>query len=81
VQGILKELKGQSDSTSGTNVPLAFVYAGLGERQRAIDSLRRAAVSHETDVSFIGVEPILDPLRQQPGFQELAKQLALPLAR
>jgi TolB-like protein/tetratricopeptide (TPR) repeat protein len=81
VQGILKELKGQSDSTSGTNVPLAFVYAGLGERQRAIDSIRRAAVSHETDVNFIGVEPILDPLRQQPGFQELAKQLALPLAR
>jgi serine/threonine-protein kinase len=56
----------------------ALVYAGMGDRQRALDSLETAAAHHEGDLIFIGVEPAYDRLHSEPRFLALKKSLGLP---
>jgi len=64
------------DKTGG--VAQAMVLTGLGEKQQAIEALKGADRAHVTDVIFIGVEPIFDPLRREPEFQALCARLGLP---
>jgi tetratricopeptide (TPR) repeat protein len=52
---------------------LAFPYLGLGEADRAVASLERAAEDRSGWVVYIGVEPKLDPLRSNPRFQRLLR--------
>jgi len=59
-------------------VALAMVYAGRGEAKRAIASLSAAGDARVPDALFIGVQPIFDPLRADPAFQELCARLGLP---
>jgi hypothetical protein len=79
-RSILAEIRSGPDHATG-GVALAMVHTGLGERQQAIESLRQAAGAHVTDVIFIGVEPIFDPLRSESEFQALSARLGLPDGR
>lgn len=56
----------------------ALVYAGMGDKERAISSLENSAANHEGDVIFIGVEPAFGTLRAEPGFAALKAKLKLP---
>lgn len=77
-RAILAELEKiqKTDGIPGT-AP-AMVYAGLGEKSRAVEFLRQAADAHVTDVTFIGVDPVFDPLRGEPEFQALCARLGIP---
>jgi Tfp pilus assembly protein PilF len=52
---------------------LAFPYIGLGETDRAMECLERAAEDRSGWVVYLGVEPKLDPLRSNARFQQLMK--------
>ncbi len=54
---------------------LALVHVGLGETSAALDLLERAVRDRTDEVSFLGVDPALDSLRQQPRFQALIRTL------
>ncbi len=56
---------------------LAWTYIGLGDFERAFDHLRQAIDGRETDVLFLGVDPIYDPLRADPRFQVILAQVGL----
>ena len=56
----------------------AFVYAGLGDTQHALDCLQNAIANHEGDVLFMGVDPAFVHLRSDPRFAALKKQVGLP---
>ncbi|MBZ5725050.1 MAG: hypothetical protein LAP87_08640 [Acidobacteriia bacterium] len=56
---------------------LAWTYIGLGDFERVFDHLRQAIDGRETDVLFLGVEPIYDPLRADPRFHALLQQAGL----
>lgn len=58
---------------------LAMVETGLGNRHRALDLVEASVVGRESDVVFIGVDPVFDPLRSEPRFRELCRRLSLPL--
>jgi hypothetical protein len=49
----------------------------LGEKAAALTSLENSYAHHETDVNYIGVDPIFDPLHGEPRFQGLLKELGL----
>jgi tetratricopeptide (TPR) repeat protein len=56
----------------------AVVHVALGEHDRAMDLLERAADQHTPLVRLLGVEPKCDPLRSHPRFQALLRRLKLP---
>ena len=50
---------------------LAFVYESLGRRQEALRWLRAASREMAFDLALAAVDPRLDRLREDPGFQAL----------
>ena len=50
---------------------LATVLAALGDREGALEALARAADTRDPWVSLLGVDPMLDPLRDDPRFAEV----------
>jgi TolB-like protein/tetratricopeptide (TPR) repeat protein len=52
------------------------IYIGLGDRSAAIDYLEKAREGEETpDTLWIKVDPLFDPLRGEPRFQQLVARL------
>jgi hypothetical protein len=58
-------------------VHTSYIQVGLGDKAGALTSLENSYAHHETDVNYIGVEPIFDSLRSEPRFQALLKKLGL----
>lgn len=56
---------------------VAWVYAGLAKKDQAFASLQKAAEQHSPLLTFLKVEPILDPLRSDPRFAALMHQMGL----
>jgi len=59
--------------------PQLFVlpYVGLGEKDKALDSLQLAYASHSNIITSLKVEPAFDPLRDEPRFQDLLRRVGL----
>ncbi len=57
---------------------LAMVHLCLGQKEQAIDWLERSYLDKELPISFIKVNPALDPLRGDPRFEKLANQVIPP---
>jgi DNA-binding SARP family transcriptional activator/TolB-like protein/Tfp pilus assembly protein PilF len=58
-------------------IEIAKVYLNLGDRDRAVAWLRRAAGEHFPTLVFLKTDPILDPLRSDPRFQALLRELKM----
>lgn len=50
---------------------VATVEAALGRRDRALQALQRGLDERDPWMVWIGVDPMLDPLRKEPGFSAL----------
>jgi len=57
---------------------LARVHLRLGQKEQAIDWLERSYLKKELPMSFIKVNPELDPLRGDARFEKLANQIIPP---
>jgi hypothetical protein len=51
---------------------------GLGDNQTAIQYLRDSFGERHAALISLAVEPLFDPLRDEPAFAELLRQMALP---
>jgi TolB-like protein/Tfp pilus assembly protein PilF len=74
---ILEKLKTQSDPY----VPpygVAAVYANLGEKDHAFENLQKAYEQGSIYMTFLVVDPEMDPLRSDPRFAELLRKMGLP---
>jgi TolB-like protein/DNA-binding winged helix-turn-helix (wHTH) protein len=56
---------------------MATIYAGLGENDRALESLRKACVEKSLDAGWIRSDFLLDSLRSDPRFQDLLRGIGL----
>jgi TolB-like protein/DNA-binding winged helix-turn-helix (wHTH) protein/Tfp pilus assembly protein PilF len=56
---------------------MATIYAGLGENDRALQSLREACVAKSLDAGSIRSDFLLDSLRPDPRFQALLRHIGL----
>ncbi|HXY23534.1 MAG TPA: winged helix-turn-helix domain-containing protein [Candidatus Acidoferrum sp.] len=72
-------------SRSEENPPEAYrgpygegiIYARMGEKEKALDSLEKALDEHTLAMTEIGAEPALDQLRGEARFQSLLQRVAL----
>ncbi len=56
---------------------LAAIYLGLGNDMRAMDYLEKACQEHSGLMVYLRLEPLLDPLRGEPRFQQLVRKVGL----
>ena len=56
---------------------IALVYTGLGERDEAFAWLENAYIVRDKGLTYLGVDPPLDPLRSDPRFQDLLRRVGL----
>ncbi len=56
---------------------MATIYAGLGQNDRALESLKRACLEKSLDPGWITSDLLLDGLRSDPRFQDLLRRVGL----
>jgi len=61
--------------------PIAQIHVGLGNIEKALDWLDRAAEEHNLGYYLPSVEPMYDPIRSHPRFQALMRRINLPQPR
>ena len=57
---------------------IAMVYALAGENSRALDWLERSFEERSSQMPWVSVDPVYDPLREDPRFQDLVRRMNLP---
>lgn len=67
----LSDLELQSKSRYVSPYQLALGYCFLGDHEKALSLLEKARDGKEAWLNWIGVEPVLDPLRNDPRFEEI----------
>jgi len=72
----LKRLWKQRDPDAAYE--LARVYAGLGDRGRALEWLDKAYQEHHPSVRAVRIDPQFDGLRSDPRFQDLLRRMNFP---
>ena len=65
----------EKHGAASRHYPLASVYAGLGDRERALDALDRAMEEHSWFLVQLAVDPTLDSLRGEPRFQRMLSRV------
>jgi TolB-like protein/lipopolysaccharide biosynthesis regulator YciM len=75
---LLAELKGMSQSRYVSPYGIATIHAGMGGKEQAFQWLEKAFDEQNTELTFLKVDPRLDPLRDDPQFQELIDKVGFP---
>ena len=74
---ILRDTVGKVHSGKTIAAETAQIYTALGDHQKAIEMLQIAFDERDSQLIFINVDPLLAPLRVDPQFQSLLKQMNL----
>jgi tetratricopeptide (TPR) repeat protein len=56
----------------------ALVWMGLGDNKQALTWLKKGYTDRSEHMLYLGLEPLVDPLRADPAFVSLLKQVGLP---
>jgi len=57
---------------------IALVYVGLKDNSKAFEWMEKAYRAHDRGMTFLKVDPCVDPLRSDPRFQSLLQQVGFP---
>lgn len=76
-RALLSEIQRKEMPPHSSDVHLAMIHAGLGEKEEAVARLTWAAAAHTTDVVFVSVDPVFDSLRTEPGYRSLCATMGL----
>ena len=74
----LDDLRAMSQKRYVSAFLLAGVYVGLGEKDKAFESLEKAYEERSGRLIYLGVLRAFDPLRSDPRFQDLVRRIKLP---
>ncbi|MCK5489757.1 MAG: hypothetical protein KAI98_07200, partial [Gemmatimonadetes bacterium] len=73
----LEELREVSRTSYVSPFDVARIYIGLGERASGLERLEDAYEERSIGLVWMGVDPTLDPVRSDPGFQDLLRRMDL----
>jgi serine/threonine-protein kinase len=74
---LLRELEATARDGYVSPVAFAMLHLALGDLERALDWAERAYADRRGWLAYLKVNPLLDPLRQEPRFQTLVKKMRL----
>jgi len=74
---ILERLVGDSQTHPGWTQALLHAYLGVGRKEDAIALLQKAGAQHSSLLILLKVDPVYDPLRSDPRFQQLLRRVGL----
>jgi len=75
---VLDEVKEMSKRQYVPPYLIAIIHAGLGDKERALEWLDRVYEERSYYVIWLNVDPIFDPLREDPRFQDLLRRVGIP---
>jgi len=76
---MVDRLKGQPARQRTSSYQMAIAYMGLGEKDKALDSLEQAyRDDHDKWLGFLKVEQVFESLRSDPRFKRLLRHMNFP---
>lgn len=78
-RAILPKLQEHVEKNGLGRYEIALVYAGLGDKDDAFAWLEKALTAHDKGLTYLKIDPCLDPLRSDPRFDDLMRRVGLPL--
>jgi tetratricopeptide (TPR) repeat protein len=58
---------------------IALVYAGLGKKDEAFNWLEKSYIARDKGLTYLKIDPCIEPLRSDPRFHNLLRRVGLPL--
>ncbi len=81
-KGLTQKLAEQfKDAAKKRYIPPTYfgmLFAGLGDRDKALEWLEKAYQERADGLTWLAVEPMMDDIRSDPRFQELVRKIGLP---
>lgn len=74
---ILKGLESEDPGKYVSPTHIALIYTGLGQKDQAIEWLRKAYQEHSEYLAFVNVDPAFRSLRPVPEFRELVRLIGV----
>jgi tetratricopeptide (TPR) repeat protein len=71
----LRKFEQVSGSRTDGTAALLFAYLGMGQKERVIELLQRAYTERSHVVVQIKVDPMYDPMRSDPRFEDVLRRL------
>jgi tetratricopeptide (TPR) repeat protein len=71
----LAKLEQISGSRADRTASLLIAYSGTGQKERVIELLQKAHSEHSNAVLQIKVDPMYDPIRSDPRFEDFMRRL------
>ena len=71
-------LKKSAKSRYVSPMTMADLYVQLGDKEQAIAWLEKAYQEHASRLQYLKINPLYDPLRSAPRFQDLLRRIGLP---
>jgi TolB-like protein/Tfp pilus assembly protein PilF len=75
---ILDDLAAKAKSCYVSPYGVAAVYAGLGDKDKAIQLLTQAHLQHDDGLGNLRIDPNWETLRSDPRFQDLLRKMKFP---
>lgn len=78
LEGTRRVLDHMNEAAKSRYVPpytLAEVYLALGDRERAVESLKKGFEEKDVRMVFLKVDPMWDEIRSEPWFAEIMKRM------
>ena len=77
---VINQLRKIAKQSYVSSYGLAQIYAALGYKQNTMNCLQSAYDEGAVWMQYLQVDPVLDSVRSQPRFQDLARQMGLQLS-
>ena len=74
---LLKENERRYSEGTGSAYNIARIYAGLGDKEKAIELLKQDLIDHSTWIGRLLVDNAWDDIRTDPRFIALTKKVGL----
>ena len=77
-RAVIEKLKRSSGKSYVPAYYIASIYAALDEKNQAFAWLQRAYDQRDSQITYLLCDPFIDPLRSDPRFKALVRQVGFP---
>jgi Tetratricopeptide repeat. len=74
-EALVKELEDRYNNQEADGRDLAVIYAGFGDKDKAFAWLEKSYRDHGNFVAVLRLEPLLDPLKNDPRWDDLLRRV------